>query len=65
MKFKQLLGALVATALFTPMAFAQSFPTKAVRIIVPFGAGGVADVTACVVAQKMAESLGQAVVIEN
>ncbi|RIX71592.1 tripartite tricarboxylate transporter substrate binding protein [Acidovorax cavernicola] len=65
MKFKQLLGALVATALFTPMAFAQNFPTKAVRIVVPFGAGGVADVTARVVAQKMAESLGQAVVIEN
>ena len=65
MKFKQLLGALVVTALFTPAAFAQNFPTKAVRIVVPFGAGGVADVTARVVAQKMAESLGQAVVIEN
>jgi len=65
MKFKQLLGALVAAALLTPAAFAQNFPTKAVRIIVPFGAGGVADVTARVVAQKMAESLGQAVVIEN
>ena len=65
MKFKHLLGALVTSALFIPLAFAQSFPTKAVRIVVPFGAGGVADVTARVVAQKMAATLGQPVVIEN
>ena len=65
MKFKQLLGALALTALFTPLAGAQNFPTKPVRIVVPFGAGGVADVTARVVAQKMAQTLGQPVVIEN
>lgn len=65
MKFKQLLGALLASALFTPVAFAQDFPTKPIRIVVPFGAGGVADVTARVVAQKMGQSLGQSVVIEN
>lgn len=65
MKLPNLLGALLATALFTPLACAQQFPTKPVRIVVPFGAGGVADVTARVVAQKMGEALGQAVVIEN
>ena len=38
---------------------------KTIKIVVPFGAGGVADLTARTVAQKMAEILGQAVIIEN
>ncbi|MDW5442032.1 tripartite tricarboxylate transporter substrate binding protein [Polaromonas sp. SM01] len=46
-------------------ATAQTFPTKPLRIIVPFGAGGVADLTARTVAQKLGESLGQPVVIDN
>ena len=46
-------------------AQAQSFPTKPLRIVVPFGAGGVADLTARTVAQQMSESLGQSVVIDN
>lgn len=43
----------------------SSFPSKPIRIVVPFGAGGVADLTARTVAQKMAEGLGQSIVIEN
>ncbi len=44
---------------------AQTFPGKTVRIVVPFGAGGVADITARTVAEKLSQSLGQAVVIDN
>ena len=51
---------------FNPNSFAQtSFPTKPLKIVVPFGAGGVADLTARTVAQKLGENLGQSVVIEN
>ncbi|HBH38254.1 MAG TPA: tripartite tricarboxylate transporter receptor protein [Curvibacter sp.] len=56
-----LLGAACA-----PAVWAQSaFPSKALRIVVPFGAGGVADLTARTVGQKLSQTLGQPVVIEN
>ncbi|MFN5498098.1 MAG: Bug family tripartite tricarboxylate transporter substrate binding protein, partial [Burkholderiales bacterium] len=55
-----LLGVLSANA------FSQSaFPSKPLKIVVPFGAGGVADLTARTVAQKLGENLGQSIVIEN
>lgn len=44
---------------------AQSFPNKSIKIVVPNAAGGAADLTARAVGQKMAESLGQSVVIDN
>ncbi len=53
------------SALAAVSVFAQSFPSKPLKIIVPFGAGGVADQTARAVAQKLSESLGQSVIIDN
>lgn len=46
-------------------AQAQAFPTKPVRFILPFGAGGVADVTSRLVAEKLGDKLGQRFVVEN
>ena len=46
-------------------AIGQSFPSKPVRMIVPFAAGGASDITARIVAPKYSELLGQQVVIDN
>jgi tripartite-type tricarboxylate transporter receptor subunit TctC len=46
-------------------AGAQTWPSKPVRFILPFGAGGVADVTSRLVAEKLGEKLGQRFVVEN
>jgi len=43
----------------------QSYPQKPIRVIVPAAAGGTTDLTARLVGQKMAERLGQAVIVEN
>jgi tripartite-type tricarboxylate transporter receptor subunit TctC len=53
-----------AVALAAPIAGAQSYPTKPVRIIVPFPAGGLLDGLARGLAQKMSESMGQPVLVE-
>ena len=57
----------VALALITGAAAAQgpAYPVKAVRIVVPSSPGGGTDILARVLAQKMAESLGQQFVVEN
>lgn len=53
------------SAAMAPVAWSQIFPSRPLRIVVPFGAGGVADLTARTVGQKLSQSLGQPVVIEN
>jgi len=46
-------------------SMAQDFASKPLHIVVPFGAGGVADLTARTVAKKLSELLGQAILIDN
>ena len=46
-------------------AFAQSYPTKPVRLIVPFPAGGGSDVVGRIVAQKLGDRIGQQVIVDN
>jgi len=61
--------ALAAALLLTPNVatpcFAQEYPTKPIRIVVPFGAGGPADVAARLIGNILQEKFGQPLVIEN
>lgn len=61
---RNLLAALIGVTL-SVTAFAQTFPTKPIRLIVTFAAGSTADVVARAIAQPMAQTLGQPVVVEN
>ena len=56
---------LVALALVSGNVFGQAFPSKPLRIVVPFPAGGTTDIVARLVGQRMQETMGQPVLIEN
>jgi tripartite-type tricarboxylate transporter receptor subunit TctC len=62
---RRIFAAACALAFAAPVAFAQSYPTKPVRVIVPSQAGGGADIVARTIGQKLTAVLGQQFVIDN
>jgi tripartite-type tricarboxylate transporter receptor subunit TctC len=61
-----LLATVAAMLSLAPSAHAQqNYPNRPVRLIIPFGPGGIADTTSRLVAEKLGERLGQRIVIEN
>jgi tripartite-type tricarboxylate transporter receptor subunit TctC len=60
-----LLAAVAATVVFAAPAVAQTYPQKPVRLIVPFPAGGIADVFGRIIGAKLSEAWGQPVLVEN
>ena len=59
------LSVAVTLSLFGWLALAQSFPSKPIAMIVPFAAGGPADVLMRNVALAMGKTMGQAIIVEN
>src|ERR1051325_5551790 len=60
MRFTALLFCMLAAS-----AAAQDYPTKPVKMLVPYGPGGATDIIARIVAQRLTESFGQSFVVEN
>ncbi len=64
-KFIVAIAALGLTGTFNLPAFAQAYPTKPVKLIVPFAPGGVTDMVSRVMAHGLTVELGQPVIVEN
>jgi tripartite-type tricarboxylate transporter receptor subunit TctC len=59
---------LIASAfllLVSPLSYAQNWPTKPIKLIIPFAAGGTTDILGRLLAQQLTKDLGQNVIVEN
>jgi tripartite-type tricarboxylate transporter receptor subunit TctC len=63
--FLRKIGLALITALSVSVSFAQSYPNRPVRVIIPFPPGGTLDAVGRMLAQKLSEQMGQPFVIEN
>jgi tripartite-type tricarboxylate transporter receptor subunit TctC len=62
---RRLIGCMVALALAGTAASAQTYPARTVTLIVPFAAGGPADITGRITAEQFSRRLGQQFIVEN
>jgi tripartite-type tricarboxylate transporter receptor subunit TctC len=68
MKFSGLLmvlGAVAASVAVPVIGYGQVYPTRPIRLVVPWPAGGVADLHARVIAERLGKALGEQVVVDN
>lgn len=63
--WRKLLAGLALAALASTGAWAQAYPTKPIRLIIPFAPGGASDFVARVMQNRLAETLGQQIVVDN
>ena len=57
--------ALAAIPVLPSFAYAQAYPHKPIRFVVPYSAGGAGDIFARIIAQKLGDALGKQVIVDN
>jgi putative tricarboxylic transport membrane protein len=66
MSLRAILGIVLAGAALTALpAQAQNYPTRPVRVILPFAAGGIADISTRLISEKLGDRLGERIVVDN